>query len=301
LVENIAVFYGKSRNDYYLTEGLPLLLTTSIPFAVLGMINAMRDIHSARNSESRSATNVRNASLVIASVVMILALSLISHKEVRFLYPLLPIILPFAGSQAYTYFESSPEGTAARREKRPRYKSCTMWAIVACNLFICLYATSVHQRGVMDIMTYLRDTRAQLSTDQTMSVGFLMPCHSVPWRSHLVWNDIKAWALSCEPPLHVPMEKRDLYMDEADIFYANPNVWLNEHMKDGTVSKDLSPPHTERKSWPDYLVFYEQLTPSIREFLANTTYKQCWKTFNSQFHDDWRRQGDIIVWCHHEI
>jgi phosphatidylinositol glycan class B len=52
-----------------------------------------------------------------------------------------------------------------------------------------------------------------------------------------------------------------------------------------------------RKAWPHELVFFEQLEPVLKEVLKGTRYRECWRGFNSHVHDDWRRVGDVIVWC----
>lgn len=56
----------------------------------------------------------------------------------------------------------------------------------------------------------------------------------------------------------------------------------------------------ERREWPMYLVFFEQLEPTLMAVLGPPTgegYRECWRGFNSRWHDDWRRKGDVIIWC----
>lgn len=52
VVQSLAVFYGKNRPDYYLTEGLPLLLTTALPFAVTGLHYSLRGAKISHGSQS---------------------------------------------------------------------------------------------------------------------------------------------------------------------------------------------------------------------------------------------------------
>jgi len=52
-----------------------------------------------------------------------------------------------------------------------------------------------------------------------------------------------------------------------------------------------------RRKWPDYLVFFEQLESVMRTALQGSGYAECWRGFNSHWHDDWRRTGDVLVWC----
>ena len=137
---------------------------------------------------------------------------------------------------------------------------------------------------------------------RNITVGFLMPCHSTPWRSHLVYPHINAWALTCEPPLHLSIAERESYLDEADVFYNDPDLWLNANMKTRKdFEMELLPDHAAeaatRRAWPEYVVFFEQLEPTIQNVLGTSQYRECWRGFNTHWHDDWRRKGDIIVWC----
>jgi GPI mannosyltransferase 3 len=264
--QNLAVFYGKNRRDYYLTEGLPLLLTTALPFAMLGMYRSLR----STNSLSPLAWMV---------VFFVLCMSLISHKEVRFLFPILPALHVLA---------ARPLSRLAR--SRSSLKKLALALVLALNLAVALYTTQVHQRGVVDVTHFLRadhEARAARSdAATTTTVGFLMPCHSTPWRSHLVHAGVRAWALTCEPPVDVPAGARELYIDEADRFYADPAAWIGEEMA------ERGP-----RPWPQRLVLFEQLVPAIGGVLGERGYRECWRGFNSHWHDDWRRRGDVLVWC----
>jgi phosphatidylinositol glycan class B len=245
--------------------------------------------------------------------VTTVALSLISHKEVRFLFPILPF-LHVAAAGPLSIFLPSNGGL-----KQKVVISC----LLILNISIAGYVSQVHQRGVIDVLDYLRhkhEARNNLSnlTDVTQhqifntTVGFLMPCHSTPWRSHLIYPHISAWALTCEPPLNIPLLERSTYLDEADEFYIKPGPvsWLRDNMESldtiqsgGSRSgrhwmrQDPKFKAKYRRAWPQNLVFFGQLEETLAEVLGDTRYKECWRGFNSHFHDDWRRKGDVIVWC----
>lgn len=292
---SLAVFYGTNRPDYYLTEGLPLLLMTALPFAVFGTWKVLR----GGGQPSRMLSYLAQTCLT-----MIAALSFISHKEVRFIYPLLPVLHVLAAEPASSFFRPF---TAS--------KKAVLAFLLLINISIAGYASQVHQRGVIDVLHMLRHQHESQALGQSggireTTVGFLMPCHSTPWRSHFVYPDIKAWALTCEPPIDVPLDQRASYLDEADEFYLNPGpvAWLDQHMESvgtirgkGHVSKHKAERKTEgaesERPWPQYLVFFQQLEATLSDFLQGTRYRECWRGFNSHFHDDSRRIGDVIVWC----
>ncbi|KAI5238502.1 hypothetical protein E4T43_07417 [Aureobasidium subglaciale] len=288
VVQSLAVFYGRNRPDYYLTEGLPLLLTTTLPFAAWGCWAAF--------SNARYSADCQKVTrpLAISAFVFVTVMSLIAHKEVRFIYPLLPGLLVLAAGPFAQFFSPLPF-------PRTVLKKTLLGLFVAVNMTLAFYISQVHQKGVIDVLHHLRHQH-ELGGASDTTVMFMMPCHSTPWRSHLVHPNIDARALTCEPPLDIPIEARASYMDEADQFYADPTAWMREHVEDTTALKTRTigaqiDIHQERAQWPEHLVFFEQLEPTMTELLSKTTYEECWRGFNTHWHDDHRRHGDVLVWC----
>ena len=299
VVQSLAVFYGRNRPDYYFTEGLPLMLTSALPFAGIGMWKALRSTNARTGIKADNKGTIKFIlALAVASSVM--ALSLISHKEVRFIFPLLPVLHVLAAGPITEFLW--PDST---RLKRDRAALIALGILV--NIGIAGYTTYIHQQGVVDVIHYLRheyEAKHMLSDAQSeMTVGFLMPCHSTPWRSHLVYPDINAWALTCEPPLHLTPDQREGYLDEADVFYADPAAWIDTNMKDIKTGMDNASIESKEsgdqatKAWPEYLIFFERLRPLIEKKLEGSKYGECWRGFNTHWHDDRRRAGDVVVWC----
>lgn len=306
VVQSLAVFYGRNRPDYYITEGLPLLLTLTLPFAAVGLWQAL--LGSQGNKAGSGNPRVSGSQLrplAVSVIVFIAVMSVISHKEVRFIYPLLPVLHVLAAGPVARFFRPLPWPASTA-------KKAVLIVAVTLNITFALYVSLVHQRGVVDVTHFLRHEYERMqaldagsayttptSPASDMTVLFAMPCHSTPWRSHLVYQGIKARALTCEPPLDIPYEERAAYLDEADHFYADPTVWMKTHMRDpprADPSKD-DVRSLVKSAWPEYLVFFEQLEPTMKVFLQDTRYKECWRGFNTHWHDDWRRSGDVLVWC----
>ena len=337
LAQSLAVFYGRNRWNYYLTEGIPLLLTTILPFGIWGVHESIR-----RADGPHAATRFV---LALTTIIVPLVLSLISHKEVRFIYPLLPIIHVLAAapfSQYLNWAWTATFGSHVKRQQRIT-RRLSLFSLIFLSTVISYLATTSHQPAPLTVLGYLRDeylatrsdpptpqiysssaSKTRLRSQDIMTVSFLMPCHSTPWRSHLIFPGVKAWALSCEPPLRMPFEERRNYLDEADQFYKDPIMWMSSNLgqpprsredvlaslpKDG---KDLAPwdGGKGKKMWAEYVVFFEQLEDTMRDVLddirsrdvlgqgrSETGYEECWRGWNSWGHDDWRRKGDIVVWC----
>jgi phosphatidylinositol glycan class B len=304
ITKSLAVFYGANRSDYYLTEGLPLLLMTALPFAGIALFRgAVSLLGRTKPSVISTLVDTVRSTLTWMVVFVVVMLSFISHKEARFLYPLLSPLLVLASlplTNFLRYFSA--------------WKYPALLALLAFNLAASYYTTQLHQRGVVDVMDYIR-FKHELSlqakgNDSRTSVAFLMPCHSTPWRSHLIYPEIDAWALTCEPPLDVPLDARDSYVDEADVFYASPITWLKVHMEDikmrfsyGENSVNQQSRNIDGRvvgkgrSWPDHLVTFAGMETTLKVFLKNAPYQVCKRLFNTHMHDDRRRTGDVVVWC----
>lgn len=323
LFQSLSVFYGNNDWHYYLSQGLPLLLTTALPFAVIGIYRAL---FSSSNTAESSFENVVLSQFATIACVLIFGLSLISHKEVRFIYPLLPLLHILAAIPLNQFFAHSL--LSPLRPFRVTYSDLSrrllLGFLLLVNATIGIYTSTTHNRGVIDVLTYLRHQHEAYVLPNPQSIltaAFLMPCHSTPWRSHLVHNSISAWALTCEPPVHLTDEAKASYIDEADLYYANPMDWLTENMSRqgprvgqgrNLIAHRNSPGNRKRQSlqahhpkhldgarreWPDYLVFFEQAEKTMEFALRGSGYGECWRGFNTHWHDDWRRRGDVIVWC----
>ncbi|GJN80521.1 glycosylphosphatidylinositol anchor biosynthesis [Purpureocillium lilacinum] len=306
--KSLAVFYGRNPWHYYLLQGIPLLCTTSLPFAIAGL-------YSPSASSPDQANTLRTLSYTVFATVG--ALSLISHKEVRFIYPLLPALSILAAPFAASFFTSDPRSPAAASTSKPspssrpglRHKPY-LFAALGINLVLAGFLTFLHQPAPLTVLSYLRKEyerihpasvqlahathRPPQPRDELFAV-FLMPCHSTPWRSHLVYPGLDAYALTCEPPLHTQPNtpERDNYRDEADRFYDDPVGFLAGEL----FAPDRGLP------LPRYIIGFEGIEPWLREFLETPRGKQLglrirrvWGGFNGFVNEDWRRSGRMLVW-----
>jgi phosphatidylinositol glycan class B len=346
IAKNLSVFYGTSPWHYYLSQGLPLLLTTALPFALLGIYKSLHTGPTVGRSFE--------AHLSWTILFVIIAMSVISHKEIRFIYPLIPALHLLAASYIrHSFYPPMPASSMPLTEVwRPlsgKAKSLFFF-LFSINVLIAYYTSQVHQRGPLDVVSFLRSSH--LSHERRFeSIVFLMPCHSVPWRSHLVFSSLQARALTCEPPIALEpgSKERQEYLDEADIFFIDPIAFLVKYMpkqipvdryqlesvrnrrifskfkteqstfidiqeseskywplRSGEiVQADTKGNHNaysiadadETVDWPDYLVFFSDFLEPILQPNIRGGYKECWRGFNSHAHDDWRRKGEIVVWC----
>lgn len=103
------------------------------------------------------------------------------------------------------------------------------------------------------------------------------------------------------PSISVALGARVDYLDEADRFYSSPKEFLEKHFPT-PPSKGRNPNKRMLEAttyqWPDRLVFFGALEDTIKDHLGKESrYNECKRFFNTHFHDDRRRKGDVIVYC----
>ncbi|CAK7223361.1 glycosylphosphatidylinositol anchor biosynthesis [Sporothrix bragantina] len=373
LTLDVAVFYGSHPWHYYLSQGLPLLTTTALPFALYGLYSSL--VASVPATKTTADTNtdtevktkvvvkaadgavvdpVRRANarkaLSFTVVATVSALSLIAHKEVRFLYPLLPILLVLAAPHVAAFYSkvvtktdkpAVHRGAAESLQTTKLRHKKVLAAVVAVNALLAGYLSFFHQPAPISVIAFLRkeyerihhdwlempaselpsydvypDSFFTASQTTTKSDGdgdelfalFLTPCHSTPWRSHLVYPGLRARALTCEPPLMTTPRsaQRAAYRDEADRFYDD-----QAHFMSTELWPALSNKKTEKRGGevPRYIVGFEGIEEMLNEYFASTDparggsgqgvqtpLRRAWVGWNGLFNEDWRRTGSLIVW-----
>ena len=264
IVKNVAVFYGVAPWHFYLLQALPFILMSFLPLWIYYL--------------------VRNPKSVLVQLITFTGFffSAIKHKEIRFIYPLQPVLLVMVSLGAnQTLFYWS------------KHRKYILLALVTINIITAYFLVRVNESGVMKTMDYIRSNEVE-------SFGILAPCHSTPWQSHIINNQkaSKSWFITCTPPLHLDSTDEQQirsYKDEADLFYENTTLFLDLNF----------PPLKERTynalqyrfNWPTHVIVFEPLEKDMNNYFADSEYHICKRIFNSYFHWDSHRQGDIIIYC----
>ncbi|KAK8095342.1 GPI mannosyltransferase [Apiospora kogelbergensis] len=305
----LAVFYGQNDGHYYLSQGIPLSFTTIAPFAAMGMFNAAAENFSG----SLMMQNTRKA-LGFTSTAMISALSLTSHKEVRFIYPLVPVLHVLAAPYITSFFTTITAGGIPTSSGPIGIKrKPLLLAGLFINLIIGSYLSYFHAAAPIQVMDYLRGEFERLHPDNAtlaepygrynatsepleLFALFLTPCHSTPWRSHLVYPALRARGLTCEPPLHTEpgSAERASYIDEG---------WRFERNRMGFLSTELWPSEGGGEI-PRYIIGFEGIEDTLMEYFGSdglgankgVTLTKTWAQWNGLFSDDGRKAGELRVW-----
>lgn len=266
VVHKLLVFYGENPWHFYLAQALPAMTGMYLPLLI-------------------SAIFTRNYVSPLGPICAIFtfAMLLIAHKEIRFIYPLQPLLMIICASAIQkTKFSA---GSGGKKMAACAYIVST----VLVHSTLAFYVSRVNERGVMDLAT-------MISHDNS-TYGLLMPCHSTPWQSHIHQQDANVWFLTCEPPVHLAgqlLETIRAYKDESDEFYADPVGFMRSNFPAPDAPTNAQ--SSKRHLWPDKIVVFEQMRGTMDSILEES-YGQCDKIFNSRFHWDSRRRGDLIVYC----
>lgn len=245
--------YGTHPFHWYITSGIPAIVGALLPLVIYDGIETMK---ATRNDR-------RKLNLWIIAACFIIAHSLSEHKEFRFLLPILPIFCLLCGS----VFEIivSRSGPIC---------NCTLVIVLfaSVNIIPILYLGLFHQRAPIDVnRAILESVSARQRNTQkhqhhrkptkTVTVHYLMGCHSTPLLSHLHNPTylFQPWYLDCSPSCRADPD----VSCESERFLNDPETFVKEvygiecvngdvEMTCALSSKDVS--YTNNRSIPDFVV-----------------------------------------------
>ncbi|KAI0010306.1 glycosyltransferase family 22 protein [Xylariaceae sp. FL0662B] len=309
VAQDLASFYGQNDWHYYLSQGIPLLCTTITPFVLKGLFKSL----DAETSNWPITTANTLKALTFTIVTTVASLSFVSHKEVRFITPLLPALHILAAPHITTFFTTATDAAATWSPSALGWKRTPLLAAgLLVNAIIGGYLSYFHAAAPIQVMSFLRTefenihpgnlaiprlaNSAGEDLSQELFALFLTPCHTTPWRSHLVYPELRARALTCEPPIDTAPGSlaRQKYQDETRRFYADKVGFL----------KRLWPGDAPGEDMARYIVGFEGIEPSLREYFSRSgpgarhkiELKEVWSSWNGLFTDDDRKSGRLVVW-----
>ncbi|KAK3920673.1 GPI mannosyltransferase 3 [Frankliniella fusca] len=269
ILRNVASFYGEHSSVWYLTNGIPMLLGIHFfPF--------LFEVYKIVRGPNRQTYDVLMM-VVFWSTVFIYSLQ--PHKETRFLLPLLPIALFWCAGGLSRFERSSLKQNWGRAQRFVNQLSRLLpWLLLISGAIPSLYFGLVHQRGTLDVMTWLSN-RAKACPEKTR-ILFLMPCHSTPLYSHLHVN-VPTRFLTCVPDLQTVPDPG--YIDEADSFYADHVTWLAKEF-----------PETRPELLYSHIVHFDTLQTKLDPFLKWGKYSEAASFFHTHFPSE-RIGGRVVV------
>jgi GPI mannosyltransferase 3 len=227
--------YGTHHALWYLWAGIPAITGLVLPFVL---------------SSIRTGREFAQTVLWIVILTYTSVHSLSTHKEFRFLMPLLPAFCLLAGAGMQQYFH--------------RKKLLHLYLFALFNCVVFLYLGLFHQRAPIDVNKAILRLVGQ--EPQTYTIHYLAGCHSTPIYSHLHKQSIRfeVWTLDCSPECR-ENPKRPC---ESDIFSQDPGSFMEDtyfqckDFEEGTCVTDL------RIFFPDFLVAFSSDLSSMKSRIA---------------------------------
>lgn len=223
VVRNLSLFYGGNPWHWYVSQAMPVILLSFAPVFLAVVWGALRvcdtsESHARAIVRAMEDSNAERTRSILQAIGWVVAVySCLGHKEFRFIYPVLPLVLVLCGRWCTRLGSLADWWSSLRRvvsaNQQHHYKdklktparTWTAWQHTVFSLLILpqlifgWYMTQWHQRGVLDVMHWLRDETVDAVTPRGILV--LMPCHSVPHTSYIQHDRVWIRMLTCEPPL----------------------------------------------------------------------------------------------------
>nr|CAG4719506.1 unnamed protein product [Naegleria fowleri] len=268
IVKNLAHLYGTQPCHWYFSQGFPVILLSYLPFYI--WINYF-------NKEFRAKYFKLNVVILFPIVLY----SFQTHKEFRFIYPIVPLCFISVAEYCCNKFEQEQKNFMSS------FKIVLVF-VICVQIAAALYLGKIHQNGPQQVMDYLRmeyynyERRNSSSDgqDSSLRVHLLMPCHHTPGYSflhhqHLFSKGIQLYHLDCSP--------FDGNNTQADQFYRDP------------VGFTLNQSKTIENA--DYVVMYDTMSKTLQPVLKNhfSFAKQAFHMHMFMLHDS--RMGQYMdIW-----
>uniref|UniRef100_A0A914I2I2 Mannosyltransferase n=1 Tax=Globodera rostochiensis TaxID=31243 RepID=A0A914I2I2_GLORO len=250
-----SALFGANHWSWYLTHAVPPLLT----FLIIPLLTVLFHFRQLKVKKRYA----------VAALIYLTGHSLISHKEHRFLLPILPFVFPYLALELSKY--------------KSKWAIIIKYCYIASNLLLAVYFGLIHQRGpaavngrLIELVDGLANSRDHIKILQ------LMPCFSLPQYAHLhpYANITEIKMLDCSPKFARLAYDNVHYDDddEADKFHKDPEGWLNsEWYKRGLFDADI-------------VVAYENVYRRIERFLMEKGFSRDSKIFHTHFPDSTTRR-----------
>lgn len=232
--------YGTHPVHWYFSAGIPAIAGLLLPILLYDLS------HSAQWSTGRTR-------LWLICGVYSVAHSFSSHKEFRFLLPILPLFCILSGERLGSLTKSISHGRVL----------LVGWLLA--NLVAVCYLGLIHQRAPIEVNRSILQLTSQ--EPRTYTIHYLMGCHSTPVLSHLHQPPARylPWTLDCSPKCRADPE----VTCESELFARDPLRFLDETYF-GCDDDDEEEETCSNKSKinPDFLVIEADKLDKTRERLT---------------------------------
>ena len=216
-----AGLYGSHPFEWYLTAGVPAISGILLPFLVWDLGTKM-------------SYGQRNLWIIVTSYLLIMSFN--SHKEFRYIHPVLPLICLLTGRHVQSLFVGRTRSTARIASFGAIFILLNLAAVGYLGLFHQSGPIKVNHRIVAEAQQqYEKQPKAQAAS--SYSIHYLTgACHSTPLHSHLHAPPLvfETWALDCSPECRADPHA----LCEFESFDKDPARFVEETYRPGACVEE---------------------------------------------------------------
>eukprot|EP00667_Euglena_gracilis_P009961 EG_transcript_10131 len=242
-LEGKSELFGTHPWHWYITQGWPAIMGTQV-------------IALAASLRVPIGPLQRKPLLLAAYVVAVY--SAFGHKEFRFIYPVLPLCLVYAGHGWWLL----------RHTCRPRIYQALALLLLVSNAGAAAYFSLVHQRATISVTHHLRNLPAdEVGPAGNRHVDFLMGCHQTPGLAYFHRANLTLNWMDCAVRFD-PQGRR--LPTQHSVFLTHPRPWV-DWVYAGRPSAAV--PETEpRRPLPWRFVMYDTMAAKLQSELQGWGY-----------------------------
>ena len=260
VIQGNGSLYGTHPFLWYFYAGLPAICGALLPF----LVSSATDATAGRSRPYQDTSSFTLFAIILPYIALH---SVSTHKEFRFLLPILPLVCILAGRKISRIVEGVGSPTHAQLWR------CKLLfnGLLVSNFPHLIYLSMIHQRGPIALNQFL-SARMEESA-RSYSVHYLMGCHSAPVYSHLhiPSSNVTVLHLDCSPACRSDEEA----ICESDAFTRGPfGFLLSNYLKpsaEGTCKnsdEDETCGETLKIVSPSYIVMMKEHSERIHGTLT---------------------------------
>lgn len=233
VILGLGSLYGTHPWFWYVIAGLPAIAGILTPLFIFEYLRYVK----TKFAKTKDRWQIREEVLFVIIGSYITLHSYSAHKEFRFILPILPFVCVISGrviQSLVVYCERSVS----------IFASCLVVVLALFNIPQIYFLGRIHQRGPLcvnsSITTHIQQ-QMKASNLSSVSIHYLMGCHSTPLYSHLhipvresVYQGpfpIEARYLDCSPQCRTDAQS----ICESDRFERDPYAFIQEEYLDRLV------------------------------------------------------------------